>query len=46
MFRKLIGEPIEISSSDIRGAVKAGRDISTMVPPAVADYIRANRLYL
>ncbi len=46
MFRKLVGEPMELSSSDIREAVKAGRDISGMVPPSVADYIHDNRLYL
>lgn len=35
----------EISSTFIRGWVEAGNDPVYLVPPAVADYIRRNRLY-
>ena len=46
MFRKILTDPIEISSTEIRRAVKEGRDISGMVPARVAEFIRDNRLYL
>lgn len=45
MFRKLIGEPIELNSTDIREAVKNGQSISNMVPPKVEKYIIENNLY-
>lgn len=45
MFRKLIGEPIELNSTDIREAVKNGQSISNMVPPKVEKYIIENALY-
>ena len=45
MFRKIMTEPIELSSTDIRRAVKNGQDISGMVPTAVADFIKQNGLY-
>ena len=45
MFRKLVGEPIELNSTDIREAVKNGQSISNMVPPNVEKYIIENALY-
>lgn len=45
MFRKIVGEPLEISSSQIRERVRRGEDISELVSPFVADYIRRNGLY-
>lgn len=36
---------MDIASVDIRGLISQGRDISRMVPPAVADYIRSHGLY-
>ncbi len=36
---------VEISSTDIRARVRAGRSIRYWVPDAVADYIAAHRLY-
>lgn len=44
--RTLKGWPIQVSSSDIRQRVKAGLPIEHLVPPAVAEIIRNNRLYL
>lgn len=44
---RLIHTPlIDISSTMIREAVRAGKDISRFVPDKVADYIHAHRLYL
>ena len=45
MFRKIVGEPLEISSSDIRRKIATGEDISDLVPPLVEAYIRRNGLY-
>lgn len=36
---------IDISSSEIRANMRTGKDISNMVPQAVADYIREHKLY-
>ena len=45
MFRKLVCEPIELTASQVREAVKQGKSISKMVPPAVENYIFENSLY-
>ena len=46
MFRRVVTDPIPISSTEVRRAVAAGEDISHLVPPAVERFIRENRLYL
>ena len=46
MFRRIITDPIELTSTEIRRAVREGRDISSMVPPRVAEFIQNNGLYL
>jgi len=43
--RTLKGFPLAVSSSDIRARVKAGLSIEPLVPPAVAQAIRAAKLY-
>ena len=44
--RALAGFPLGVSSSQIRARVKAGLAIDHLVPAAVAEAIRNNRLYL
>jgi len=38
-------QPMPISSSEIRARIGRGEDISALVPPAVANYVAAHRLY-
>jgi nicotinate-nucleotide adenylyltransferase len=38
-------EPSDISSSELRARAARGEDLSASVPPAVANYIRRERLY-
>ena len=45
MFRKIIGDPLVISSTEVRRRVAAGEDVSSLVPPSVCDYIREQGLY-
>ena len=45
MFRRIVTDPIELTSTEIRRAVRDGRDISGMVPARVAEFIRENCLY-
>ena len=44
--RTLTGFPLGVSSSQLRARVKAGLPIDRLVPPAVAEAIRNQRLYL
>lgn len=44
--RRLTGFPLAVSSSQIRARVKSGQAIDRLVPAAVAEAIRNNRLYL
>ncbi|MFO1498871.1 MAG: nicotinate (nicotinamide) nucleotide adenylyltransferase [Verrucomicrobiota bacterium] len=44
--RTLRGWPFDISASEIRARVRAGRPIDWLVPSAVAEAIRIYRLYL
>jgi nicotinate-nucleotide adenylyltransferase len=42
----LKGFPVEISSTQIRARVRAGRPVDALVPPYVGEAIRNNGLYL
>jgi nicotinate-nucleotide adenylyltransferase len=44
--RQLRGFPFAVSSSEIRARVRAGRSIENLVPPAVAEAIRATKIYV
>ena len=46
MFRRIVTDPIDLSSTQIRQRVKEGKDISTLVPPGVARFIAEHGLYL
>ena len=45
MFRRIVTEPITLSSTQIRKKVAEGEDISNLVPTRVADFIKENGLY-
>ena len=45
-LRALNGFPVKISSSQIRDRIRRGLPLEPLVPPAVAEAIRNNRLYL
>ena len=44
--RTLTGFPLGVSSSQIRARIKAGQPVDHLVPAAVVEAIRNNRLYL
>ena len=46
MFRRIVTEPKTILPSQIRKKVLVGEDISDLVAPAVARFIKENELYL
>ena len=46
MFRRIVTDPLELSSTQIREAVRAGKDISGLVPRRVEEFIRENELYI
>ena len=46
MFRRIITDSIELSSTQIREAVCNGEDISALVPEGVEKFIRDQGLYL
>lgn len=43
--KKIHGSSIDISSTDIRRAVSENRDINSLVPQIVAEFIKRNELY-
>lgn len=46
VVRRIVADPIELCSTDIRAAIREGRDIASLVPAPVAAYIKENGLYL
>ena len=46
VVRKLVTEPIELSSHEVREKLQKGESISSLVPPAVEKYIRDKALYV
>lgn len=42
---KIVADPIEVSSTVVRNRIASGEDVSALIPKAVEDYIRKNRLY-
>ncbi len=45
VVRRIVAPPIELSASDVRASVAAGRAIGDMVPAPVAAYIHTHGLY-
>lgn len=46
VVRRIVTEPLELSSHEVRKTLADGGDISNLVPPAVKKYIRDNHLYV
>ena len=46
VVRRIVTEPIEISSSLVRERLKNGEDVSHLIPTSVEKYIRDNHLYV
>ncbi len=46
VVRKLVTEPLELSSHEVRERVKKGESIATLVPPVVEKYIQDKGLYV
>ena len=46
VVRRIVTEPLELSSNQVRAALARGGDIASMVPSSVEKYIRDNHLYV
>ncbi len=46
VVRRIVTEPLVLSSSDIRETLRAGQSVHGMLPPAVERYISDNHLYV
>ena len=44
--RRLVGEVIELSSTEVRERVRTGQSVTGLIPQAVESYIRENALYV
>ncbi|MBQ9797067.1 MAG: nicotinate (nicotinamide) nucleotide adenylyltransferase [Clostridia bacterium] len=46
VVRRIVAEPLEISSNQVRTALQDGKDVSRLIPASVEKYIRDNHLYV
>ena len=46
VVRRIVAEPIEVSSTEVRERIRSGKSIDALVPAPVAAYIKENGLYL
>ena len=46
VVRRIVSDPIVVSSTDVRRAIAAGQSIEGLVPARVAAYIKENGLYV
>ena len=46
VVRRIVTEPIELSSSDIRRRLQQGKTVEDFLPPSVEKYISDNHLYV
>ncbi len=46
VVRRIVTEPMELASADVRAALREGRLVDRMIPKAVESYIRENHLYV
>ena len=46
VVRRIVTEPMELASADVRAALRAGQSVDRMIPGAVESYIRENHLYV
>lgn len=46
VVRRIVTEPIELSSNLVREKLKNGEDVSSLIPASVEKYIRDNHLYV
>ena len=46
VVRRIVSDPIEVSSTEVRERIRAGQSIEGLVPARVAAYIEENGLYL
>ncbi len=46
VVRRIVTEPLKLSSNDVRKRLACGEDISDLVSPAVKKYIEDNHLYV
>ena len=46
VVRRIVTDPLEISSECVRATLRKNADVSGMIPPLVEKYIRDNHLYV
>lgn len=46
VVRRIVTEPLAISSSEIRKRIRAGEPVGNLIPPAVEEYIHDKHLYV